>query len=454
MSWRGPLLLASGSIVALLFPQASGMGPNLLLATAAFLCWAITARWAPGSFSLRHLSLMGIFLTTYSVMITIPSFYIRLTQPDLGGAWFIPGVVAVYPFSCAAWFVTYRGLGLHPETSGEYFFAPTAIERGRWPPIAWGILVVTCFGLALTHITLSPVSPLMLLLDGASSGELARAREASLKTIPGFGIKYLFAWLMSVLFPLVSLWAFGRAMLERRRNWIIAATGVIALALLYATFTLAKAPGAMLVGMVLLVALLLRGKPVSTGQMVLGAALVLLIPATLVATISNAGPLEVTLAIARRLLYVPAEALVHYFEAFDTEHPFLGGRSISLFSRTVLGEPPFPVANFVYHLIHGEGLKTGLSNAAFVGSMWANFAGPGLLAGPTVVGSLIALSEASIVTGNKTLLKVCLHAILCLQVFFLSSRSVTIAMLTGGWVPALALVLSAGWLFNRLERNS
>ena len=188
--------------------------------------------------------------------------------------------------------------------------------------------------------------------------------------------------------------------------------------------------------------------------MVLGAALVLLIPATLVATISNAGPLDVALGIARRLLYVPAEALVYYFEAFDTEHPFLGGRSISLFSRTILGEPPFPVANFVYHLIHGEGLKTGLSNATFVGTMWANFAGPGLLAGPIVVGILIALSEACIVTGNKTLLKVCLHAILCLQVFFLSSRSVTIAMLTGGWVPALTLVLIAGWLFNRLERNS
>ena len=454
MSWLGPVCFALLSFLGSLQPQNAGLEPDFLLATAGFLCWGAAALWAPASFSLGHLSLMGIFLTTYSLMIALPSLYIRGVHPELGGDWFIPGVMVVFPCTCAAWFVTFRSLGLSRGATRTYFLKQVRVEPGPWPPRAWGFLVALCLGLALVHISLSPVSPLSLLIEGVSAKELAEAREASLKTIPGVGIKYLLSWLMSVLFPLASLWAFGRAIKERNLRWCLLATAVILLALGYATFTLAKAPAAMLVGMLLLVAFLLRNKPVSPILMVLGATVVLLIPAGLVAAISNAGPLEVVLGILRRLLYVPAEALVYYFEAFDAEHPFLEGRSINLFSRLFYGEPPFPLSSFIYQLIHEGGLKTGLSNAAFVGTMWANFAGPGLLVGPIVVGILIGLSEASIVIGEKTLLKVCLHSMLCLQVFFLSSRSVTVAMLTGGWVPAICLVLTLGWLFKRLERNS
>ena len=158
-------------------------------------------------------------------------------------------------------------------------------------------------------------------------------------------------------------------------------------------------------------------------------------------------------AIARRLLYVPAEALVFYFETFDAEHPFLDGRSINLVSRRVFQEAPFPISNFVYHQIHEGGIKTGLSNAAFIGTMWANFAHVGLLIGPLFVGALIALSEFVVTSGSRTMLKVCLHAMVCLQVFFLSSRSVTVAMLTGGWVPALGLVVLATLLFRWTQRE-
>ena len=82
--------------------------------------------------------------------------------------------------------------------------------------------------------------------------------------------------------------------------------------------------------------------------------------------------------------------------------------------------------------------------------MWANFSYIGLVAGPLFVGAFIALSELAISYGSKDAFKVTLHAIVCLQVFFLSSRSITVAMLTGGWVPAIALALAGGWFLRRL----
>jgi hypothetical protein len=259
--------------------------------------------------------------------------------------------------------------------------------------------------------------------------------------------------MMSVLFPLAALWSLGRAVLERTFFWKATASAVILLALTYATFTTAKAPAAMLVAMLVIVVFVLRREPVPVRLMVFGAVVVLAIPALLVASISDAGPVAVFGAIGRRLFYVPAEALVYYFEIFDTEHPFLDGRSINLVSRRIFAEAPFPIANFVYHQIHEGGIKTGLSNAAFIGTMWANFAYAGLIFGPIFVGALIAVSEFVVTSGPRTMLKVCLHAMICLQVFFLSSRSVTVAMLTGGWVPTLALVVAAGLLFRWTSRE-
>ena len=69
-----------------------------------------------------------------------------------------------------------------------------------------------------------------------------------------------------------------------------------------------------------------------------------------------------------------------------------------------------------------------------------------------MVGGLIGLSELVVTYGQRSLLRVCLHAMICLQVFFLSSRSVTVAMLTGGWVPALALVIGAGLVLHLARR--
>ena len=148
-----------------------------------------------------------------------------------------------------------------------------------------------------------------------------------------------------------------------------------------------------------------------------------------------------------------AEALVFYFEAFDTEHPFLQGRSINLVARSLDDSAPFPIANYIYHIIHPDGIETGLSNASFIGTMWANFSYIGLFAGPLFVGTLIALSELAISLGKKDDFKVALHAIVGLQDFFLSSRSVTVAMLTGGWVPAIFLALIGGWLLRQLHKG-
>ena len=110
---------------------------------------------------------------------------------------------------------------------------------------------------------------------------------------------------MSVLFPLAALWALGRALTEKGRLWKVIAGAVIGAALLYATFTTAKAPAAMLVCMIVIMVLVHRRQPVPVHYMVFGALVVLAIPAALVASISDAGPLAVIGAMSRRLSLRP-----------------------------------------------------------------------------------------------------------------------------------------------------
>jgi hypothetical protein len=452
MSWLGPMIVVAVLLGAAIVPACASISGELLMGAFGFLSWAGFAAWAPASFSLGRFSLMGIFLASYSAMIALPSLYIRSVMPEVGGAWFYPGVIAVLPLSCAGWWIAHRLLGLRRDGFATYASQQAQVTPGKAPFWVWLALVASCLLLALVHVAVSPVNPLQVLLSGATTEELALAREASFKTLPIPGVKYLFSWLLSVFFPFAVLWAFGRALLQRTFIWRLAAVAVIGIALLYATFTIAKAPAAMLVAMLFVFSFVVRGRPVPVVGMVAGCLLVLLIPAILVAAISDVGPLAVAGGIARRLFYVPAEALVFYFEAFDVEHAFLEGRSINMLSRLVDGEAPFPVANYIFHIIYPQGLETGLSNAAFVGTMWANFAVFGLLIGPILAGGLIGFSEAVITRGPKTIIKASLHSILCLQVFFLSSRSINVAMLTGGWVPAIALVLAAGALFAYLAK--
>ena len=80
-----------------------------------------------------------------------------------------------------------------------------------------------------------------MLLSGALSGARRRPR-GELEDALG-RIKYLVSWLMSVLFPLAAL-ALGRALTEKA---VEGHRRCRDRQLLYATFTTAKAPAAMLV---------------------------------------------------------------------------------------------------------------------------------------------------------------------------------------------------------------
>ena len=186
MSWALPICLAA-CLSAVAIPGLRAIGPDLLVATGGFLCWAGLARYAPASFSLRYISIMGVFFTTYSAMIVIPSLYIRLQLPEIGGPWFYYGVVGVLPLSGLGWFLVHRGFGQRRDEFEHYFQAPITVERGGLAVGMFAALCVLCLALAALHVVGAPVNPLRMLLSSASSAELVAAREASLKTLPGAG---------------------------------------------------------------------------------------------------------------------------------------------------------------------------------------------------------------------------------------------------------------------------
>ena len=453
MSWLVPLIFSLGTAFSVLLPGLRPIGWELILSSGAFLVWAFIAFRYPTSFSLTRFAPMSIFLLTHTLMIVLPSLYIRMQSPELGAETFFVAVVGVVPLSAVGWWAVVRGTGMRRNQFGDYFGRSTELVLGRASLVLWFGLVGLCLALVALHLAVVPEYPIKALLSGASPMDLAHMREASLKTLPIPGIKYLLSWLLAVLFPFALVWTLCRAVLVEGWKWKLTFMPLLSTALVYATFTLAKAPAAMLVGILFIAYFAVHGRRVPILMMVFGSLSILAIPALLVTMISDAGPTATLLGLARRLFLVPAEALVFYFEAFDTEQPFLHGRSISLVAKFLDNDTPFPTANYIYHIIHPGGLTTGLSNASFVGSMWADFSYMGVIAGPLFVGCFIALSELIISSGRKDVFKVGLHAIVALQVFFLSSRSVTVAMLTGGWGLAIFLALSVGFVLRQLNRS-
>jgi hypothetical protein len=260
-------------------------------------------------------------------------------------------------------------------------------------------------------------------------------REDSFKLLDT-PLAYLYTWVGALFLPFACMASLGFYLLSRRRRWLGLFLVALASGLLYGAMTVAKAPVATLVLLLLLfVYMYRRGRVGRVG--VLAPVLVLLYP---LAVVMASYWEELTLyeaadALFNRMFYLPARVLFWYFELFPPAS--LGGRT-SQNLAWLMGWKHFDIENYVG--IHGLGYQGSVSaNGAFIGYLHADFGWLGVLGGGLAVGVIMQACQVYLVRRVKTVSSLAVYAYLMLAFWYLHSTGLPIVLVSRGVFVVLLL---------------
>ena len=158
------------------------------------------------------------------------------------------------------------------------------------------------------------------------------------------------------------------------------------------------------------------------------------------------GLIDAISGILRRLFYVPAYVLYYYFEIFPDQVDYLNGRSIGRFAL-LMDWKHFNTANYVFRYIFPQGMPSGLSNAAFIGNLNADFGLIGVLTGGLFAGFLMQSIQIFILRSRKTILNLTVYTFLIYAFWLLNQTALPIVLLSNGVI--LALILP--WIIRAME---
>lgn len=405
-------------------------------------------------FDIKHLTLVGFFYIFYILRIYIPSFIVYFNHPgDYRDIFMfaVQSVLITFPLGV----LLINGLAkFKTKEIKRYFQKPVETKTNFHFRIVFWTLLIFGVAAALFHIFQMKTIPLFYLIKNPGDWQHAAIlREGSLKLIPSVSLRYLAAWLKTLILPFLSLIGLGMFLISKKREknfWGISFIIALSFTLFYVSLTIAKSPVVVVFLMLFIFWYLFKSGRVSKKLWAIFFILVLAFPIfiTLMRYPEDGiGPirfLEVTKKIFIRIFYIPCKVLYPYFEVFPDKIDFLYGRSISLVP--LFGQEHFNVPNYVYKYSHEVGLlkgtyiESGNANAAFIGNLWADFGKTGVLLGSFLVGMLTQIIQIFLFRRKKTILSFATFAFLVYGFSGLISTSITTLLLTGGIIIVFILV--------------
>jgi len=401
-----------------------------------------------GVLHLKYLSIPAVFFFSWVGRIYVPAiFVIPSLEPEVAFryALSVASVLLTVPIGMAAVNLVF-GFSIREI---RRFHDRRIVASGwkSWNSIALGVLLLGALSLTVYYLYYTPTVALFTLLSRAGSSlEIALAREASFKLLDG-GILYAFAWLRNTVWPFLILLTFAMFYTRRSRGWLALFMLSLFAGSFYAALSTARGPLAMIAfDLVLILYLLRKGR---FRLRTYGAALVgvFSLPVLFTALRSSGGwSLSLTRLIdvlysvvIRRVFILPADVLASYFEVFPSVHPHLAGASLSIAS--LWGVVPFDVGNYVA-MYRGGTIATATSNAAFIGSAWADFGWSGVLGFGLLLGVLLQMANLWVVRRRKTPTSYVLFVLFGAVAFGLVSRPLSSSLVTHGGLAAIMVFLA------------
>lgn len=415
-----------------------------------FLISLIIMQKTVQAFNLRQLTIPGFFYITYLIMIFFPSFFIAAGKPSpyrYAYLFSVSSVLLTVPLGIWAASILFS---FNRKKITTFYSKPI---EGKGPTYSTRIIYIVLFfgALILVFLYIREVKTIPLLVALKNPGsymKIVQLREAAFKLLDS-PLIYPYAWLRTLIFPLLIILSLGYYFLVRRRIWLIFFILSLIIGVSYAALSMAKMPVASVFLIVALFIYIYKSGRISKKFIVLALSLILGFP--FLAFIlsyygSGLGSFSAIRAIIRRLFQVQAQVLYHYFEVFPDQVGYLYGKSIGRLAD-LMGWEYFNTANYIFRHIFPRGVETGQSNTAFIGNLHADFGIVGVILGGLITGFLMQTIQIFILRKKKTVLSLAIYAFMIYAFWLLNITALPGILLSYGVILAFILF----WLILNFE---
>ena len=436
--------LAGVAVAALVLGLGIQPRPVYVLAVAAMVVSAALVSRASG-LSLSRLTVPAVWYLSYLAGTAIPAMFVVADKESPYVAPYMFAVLMTLITAPVGMLLVNVASGFRREEVRIFYEAP--LEQGNPQPsevAAYLALLAVCLALTVGYVVETPVIPLLYLIrNPGSAAILVTLREESFKLLQS---PFLYAYdvLRNVVYPFLIVLSLGYYLISRQRRWLILFLITAVAGILYAAFTIAKAPVAVVMLVMVLFAYLYAGGQIRLRTVLTGVTAVFLFPlAVLLLSLSGLGvPMaDILKAIFNRLFYLPAEILYHYFVIVPDVIPYLYGRTIGRI-QWILGGEGVDIANYVFQHVFPDRISTGVANTSFLGYLHADFGLPGILLGGAVVGVLMQSIQVWLTRRPKTVVTLAAYSYLFWVAWKVNFQSLPQMLLSGGVIVILSLVFA------------
>ena len=416
-----------------------------LTASEIALLIVITAK--PAAFHLRNFRLPGVLVVSLSLVLLAP----------------LAGVVRLYGGQVPHLMVLALAAGV---LATGVVFAATPDRPTRRPMThlrreseSGVVFIITFVAVAVFPIWLRalPSIPILDLVRGGQSNiDLAVARDEAFLGLASVPLRVIVAvirniYLMFAIGWLVADWVTTpRAAWRLRSRRRLMATVAVAVAAAYAVVTTERAILGQVAVVVVVAALAALRKPLTARMVTIVLPIALAFPLFFGFVVTSGDGGAAIESVRRRIFFLPADVMVHYFTAFPAEHGFLHGRSVPKVPR-LFGTPTFDLSGFIYDSYYRvDASLHGIANGAYLGVGWANFGFIGVVIwAAAAAAAIVALERLIDQLPHRT--GAALRAVAVIQVALLTSVDVSRTIL--GIAPGLLDLVLLAWVLTRLDRR-
>lgn len=445
----GALGIILGTMTALLKAEYA----VIVLSAGVALISLLWMHYLVAVFSIKRLTVPTAFYWAYFLRVYLPAHVIFLEDQGPAKWLYMLSVLAVLllvPLGIALAQIIFR----RGRRDTNRFF-----KSSDWPAVPFktgsiwflGLLGISALVITL-HLRQLPSIPIVQLLRNPGQAMMiAYLRESTFKTlgVPSW-LKYLMTWTRDLFLPLLTMLCWAEYRISKKKKWLIWGLCTLCVGLFYASITLAKAPVAQLILVLVLFYWLWFDIRLSPKLMFAAVVPVMLFPflvdflkygmrftfSDILAVIQN---------LWHRIFYITADVPYHYFDLFPIGGKFLGGRTIGLLSG-IMGWEHFNTSRYVYDVIMPGSIASGYANSAFIGDLYADFGMWGVLLGSCLVGFVLQVLQGYLERQPKTTLLMTIYTFVCVAVTGLMSTSINVTLMTGGVITAVMILWCARYL--------
>ena len=406
------------------------------------------------AFDISKLTIFGAWYLSYLALTYLPSFFVYADQSGPYRGRYLFAVHSALIFVPLGVLLTDFVLGTTKEQSNRYFNQPLRHgTRDTRLMLACRFLLIGLLALTGCYLLEVRTIPLFYFVRHPEEYlELVLLREESFKLLDS-PLMLLYYLAKMLLYPYLAMIALGGYLVTRNSRWLRIFLAGLAAGLFFASLTLAKAPVASLVFLLVVFVYFYRGRRLRLKWLIPSLIALLAFPIGLLIIM---GDISITTAIeglAGRIFYLPAEILYYYFEVFPTHVGFLHGRSISHLA-SLLGVQFFSVENYVGLYMFPLAPRSISAPASFLGYLYADFGLPGVIVGAFIAGLTMASVHTFFLRRPKTIATVAAYAFLVYSFVYLNATALPIVLASNGALLSILLTWLLDWYAGRDRREA